>query len=86
MTKQNDTGFVNLEELFGKPLSDVPDDELLAKAQELRTRRKYPSVEKAAGKKTDKIQDLIQSILVKNNSDDEDELDRIDIDEEEEEE
>jgi hypothetical protein len=36
----------------------------LAKAQELRTRRKYPSVDKAKAKKKDSVNDLIQSVLV----------------------
>jgi len=57
-------GFVNFEEMFGKPIQDVTDDELMAKAQELRTRRKYPSVDKAKDKKTDKLNDLINSVLV----------------------
>jgi hypothetical protein len=57
-------GFVNFEEMFGRPLSEVPDDEILAKAQELRTRRKYPSVDKAKAKKKDSVNDLIQSVLV----------------------
>ena len=56
--------YVNFEEMFGMPIQDVPDELILEKVQELRTRRKYPSVDKAANKKTDKVQDLIQSVLV----------------------
>ena len=57
-------GFVNFEEMFGRPISEVPDEEIMAKAQELRTRRKYPSVDKAKDKKKDKVNDLMQSLLV----------------------
>lgn len=64
------SGFVKFEELFNKPLAEVSDEELLAKAQELRTRRKYPSVDKAANKKKDKVNDLINSILVQVKDDD----------------
>jgi hypothetical protein len=63
-SENHQSGFVNFEELFGKPLEEVSDDELLAKAQELRTRRKYPSVEKAENKRKDSINDLIESIKV----------------------
>lgn len=62
-------GFVNFEEMFGRPLSEVPDEEIMAKAQELRTRRKYPSVDKAKDKKKDKVNDLIQGVLVGINKD-----------------
>jgi hypothetical protein len=62
-------GFVNFEEMFGRPISEVPDEEILAKCQELRTRRKYPSVDKAKDKKVDKMQELISSVLVAANKD-----------------
>ena len=64
MANEPQSGFVNFEELFGKPIEEVTDEELLEKAQELRTRRKYPSVDKAKGKKADKVEDLISGIIV----------------------
>jgi hypothetical protein len=58
---------LKFEDLFnGKSLDDISDEELIAKAQELRTRRKYPAVDKAQGKKTDAMQALIDQAIVKN--------------------
>lgn len=58
---------IKFEDLFGgKSIEDVTDEEIIEKAQELRVRRKYPSVDKAKGAKVDAMQALIDAAIVKN--------------------
>ena len=55
---------MNWEDIFNKPLEEVSDAELIEKAQELRVRRKYPSVDKAKDNKKDEMQKLIDKAII----------------------
>ena len=53
------------EDLFDKPLSEYSEEELLELANETRTRRKYPAVEKKTAKQGDAMDDLISKFAIK---------------------
>lgn len=58
------------EDLFDKPLSEYNEEELLEMAVDIRTRRKYPAVEKKEAKAGNAIDDLISGFVIGEDSKD----------------
>jgi len=53
------------EDLFDRPLSEYSDEELLEMSNEIRTKRKYPAVEKKGAREGDAIDKLIGKFAIK---------------------